>query len=601
MACHHCFDEPFAAMKDIAMASLSLSARGLAVVAFLAAIAAGPSAADSCLLAAQPTRCVVLEAFVMEDSEPSAQAQAYLDEWKGNHPGVKVVVRDVLADKAALRRLHDLSRHFKVKSPGLPSVYVAGQFFVGWDQERAKRRIDDALTVEVFVRQGCTRCAAAKAYLAPLHARYPGYRFVYRETVGDPVAQQAFEALCRQHHVQAPGFPGFHACGRFTVGYLGDQTTGRQMEEILRLPTVECAGRQADARRKAPVTSFANWRGERPHVVLAAERDEEPTGDDAAIGGSAVTPLPPLEEDNAGKTVTPLPPLDPAGDSDRTTSDGAFTPLPDGLDPLPPPYDAASTSEPWQSSESASSQSIELPWFGTVNVPDIGLPTFTILVGLVDGFNPCAMWVLLFLLSLLVNLRDRVKIILIAGTFVLVSGLVYFAFMSAWLNVFLLIGMARPAQIVLAVIALVIGAVHIKDFFAFKKGVSFSIPESAKPRIYEQSRHILTAGPLLAALGGATVLALLVNTVELLCTAGLPALYTQILTMQNLPTWQNYAYLALYNVAYMFDDAVMVALVVTTLEKTRLQERGGRWLKLISGIVITAIGAVMLFKPDWLV
>ena len=228
------------------------------------------------------------------------------------------------------------------------------------------------------------------------------------------------------------------------------------------------------------------------------------------------------------------------------------------------------------------------------------MPLFTILVGLVDGFNPCAMWVLLFLLSLLVNLKNRLRILLIAATFVLVSGLAYFAFMAAWLNVFLLIGYLRSVQVILAILAIGIGSIHIKDFFLFKKGISLSIPESAKPGIYARTRQIITAENLYGALFGAFVLAVLVNIVELLCTAGLPALYTQILTEQNYSTWINYGYLALYNIAYMFDDSIMVAIVVITLGKNKLQERQGRWLKLISGIVILVLGLVMLIRPEWL-
>jgi uncharacterized membrane protein HdeD (DUF308 family) len=178
--------------------------------------------------------------------------------------------------------------------------------------------------------------------------------------------------------------------------------------------------------------------------------------------------------------------------------------------------------------------------------------------------------------------------------------LVYLAFMAAWLNVFLLIGYMRPAQIVLGLVAVVVGLINIKDFFAFKWGVSLSIPESAKPGIYARVRNIVNAKYLWVALTGAMVLALFVNAVELLCSAGFPAMYTEILALQQLPPWQNYAYLGLYIAAYMFDDTVMLLIVVITLTKTKLQETGGRWLKLISGAVIFALGLVMLFQPSWL-
>ncbi|WP_413933285.1 glutaredoxin family protein [Nitrospira sp. BLG_1] len=245
-----------------------------------------------------------------------------------------------------------------------------------------------------------------------------------------------------------------------------------------------------------------------------------------------------------------------------------------------------------------SDDGIEAGWFGRLRVHELGLPLFTLLIGLLDGFNPCAMWVLLFLLSLLVNLHDRRKIALIAGTFVAVSGLFYFAFMAAWLNMFLLLGFSRAAQITLGSVALLVGAVNIKDFFAFHAGISLSIPESARPGLYVRIRRILQAEYLAGALAGVVVLAGLVNTIELLCTAGFPAVYTQILTMQQLPTWQYYAYLGLYNLAYILDDTVMVTIAVITLSRRKLQEQAGRWLKLASGLVMASLGVILLFHPE---
>jgi hypothetical protein len=243
---------------------------------------------------------------------------------------------------------------------------------------------------------------------------------------------------------------------------------------------------------------------------------------------------------------------------------------------------------------------VTLPVFGTVDASRVGMPAFTLAIGLVDGFNPCAMWVLLFLLSLLVNLKNRKKMFAIAGVFVLISGVAYFAFMAAWLNVFIFIGYLKSVQITLGLLAVVVGGIHIKDFFAFKKGVSLSIPESAKSGINIRVRNIVTAETLWAALIGAVVLAVLVNIIELLCTAGLPALYTNVLMKQGYPAWVNYSYLALYNVAYMFDDSIMVIIAVMTLGKRRLEEKEGRWLKLVSGSLIFALGVVMLFKPELL-
>lgn len=243
---------------------------------------------------------------------------------------------------------------------------------------------------------------------------------------------------------------------------------------------------------------------------------------------------------------------------------------------------------------------IKLPLIGEVTAEEYGLPLFTIAIGLIDGFNPCAMWVLLFLLSLLVNLKSRARILLVAGTFVLVSGLVYYAFMAAWLNLFLIIGFSRLLQVFVGLVAVMIGLIHVKDYFALKQGVSLSIPETAKPGLYQRMRDIIYAKSLWAALVAVILLAILVNLIELLCTAGLPAVYTQILSGRELPTSSYYAYLVLYNLAYIFDDALMVGIVVFTLSKTKLQESAGRLLKLLSGSVLVLLGIGLLLFPKLL-
>ncbi len=238
--------------------------------------------------------------------------------------------------------------------------------------------------------------------------------------------------------------------------------------------------------------------------------------------------------------------------------------------------------------------------FGTLSVSNLGFPLFTLAMGLLDGFNPCAMWVLLFLLSLLVHLQDRRKMTMIAGTFVLVSGAVYYAFMAAWLNIFLLIGFSTALRWILGGMALAIGGLNVKDFFFWKWGLSLSIAESDKPDIYTRMRAVLTADKLLPSLMAVAVLAVMVNFIELLCTAGFPAIYTAILVQQDLSPFAYYAYLGLYNLAYMTDDALMVATAVIALSNRKLTEHTGRWLKLISGIVMLGLGGIMILHPEWL-
>jgi glutaredoxin len=249
----------------------------------------------------------------------------------------------------------------------------------------------------------------------------------------------------------------------------------------------------------------------------------------------------------------------------------------------------------------ASPAQVESRWFGTLSAQRLGLPLFTLALGLLDGFNPCAMWVLLFLLSMLVRLKDRRRMTLVAGTFVLVSGAVYFAFMAAWLNVFLAVGLSDAVRIGLALLALCIAALNLKDFAALGRGPSLSIPASARPGLVARMHGVLQARAMPAMLLGVAALAVVVNFVELLCTAGLPAIYTAVLTQHELSPALRYAYLGLYIVGYIADDSLMVATAVLALGSGKLSERGGRVLKLVSGLVMLTLGAVLLLRPQWLV
>jgi glutaredoxin len=231
-----------------------------------------------------------------------------------------------------------------------------------------------------------------------------------------------------------------------------------------------------------------------------------------------------------------------------------------------------------------------------LSLNDIGLPLFTLAMGLLDGFNPCSLWVLILMISLLAPMQDRRRMFAIAGTFVAVEGLAYFVFMAAWLNLFLLIGLSRLSEISIALIALLAGLINLKDFSYYGRGLSLSIPEAAKPNIYAKMRRILQAQNLIGAMIGAVVLAILVQIVEFMCTSGFPALYTRILTLKNLDSMGYYSYLLLYNLAYMFDDLMVLTIGIVTLSQRRLQEKEGRWLKLLSGLVMVGLAIYLLVR-----
>jgi hypothetical protein len=240
---------------------------------------------------------------------------------------------------------------------------------------------------------------------------------------------------------------------------------------------------------------------------------------------------------------------------------------------------------------------LRVPVLGEMDADSLSLPVFTLVLAGLDAFNPCAFFVLLFLLSLIAHQKDRRRMSVIGGVFVLTSGLMYFAFMAAWLNVFQLLGALAWITLAAGLLAIVVGAINIKDFFAFERGVTLSIPESRKPDIYRRARMILNADNLPAMLGATVVLAVAANFYELLCTAGFPMIYTRLLTLGDLTAGARYGYLALYNLIYVLPMALIVMVFVRTLGTHRLTEREGRLLKLLSGLMMLQLGVLLTVAP----
>ena len=244
---------------------------------------------------------------------------------------------------------------------------------------------------------------------------------------------------------------------------------------------------------------------------------------------------------------------------------------------------------------------IDVPVLGKIDAKLVSLPGFTFIIGILDGVNPCAMWVLMFLLTLLVNAKNRKKLVMVGSVFVISSGVVYFLFMTAWLNIFTFMGVATYVTIILGIIALIMGLINMKEFFFFKQGISLMIPEKAKPKLYEKMRKVINNSNFLISLAGTVTLAFFVNLIELGCTIGLPAIYTRVLSIQQIDTSMKYLYMALYNAYYVIPLAAIVILFVLTMGKYRFQEKHAKVLKLVSGVLMVALGVILIIKPDLLV
>jgi len=253
-----------------------------------------------------------------------------------------------------------------------------------------------------------------------------------------------------------------------------------------------------------------------------------------------------------------------------------------------------------QKGEKTIPDEIDLPFFGTVKVKNLSLPVLTIVIAALDGFNPCAMWVLLFLISLLVNMANKKRMWILGVAFIGASALVYFLFLTAWLNLFLFLGFIFWVRIVVGVVAVASGVYHLREYWVNKDGTCKVTHGQKRQRIFEKLKRVTQMKSFWIALGGIILLAFAVNLVELVCSAGLPAVYTNVLSLSGLAVWQYYAYLLLYILIFMADDLLIFFIAMKTFQMTGLSHKYSRFSNLVGGIIILLLGVLLLIKPGWL-
>ncbi|MBU0681232.1 MAG: hypothetical protein KKD73_07410 [Proteobacteria bacterium] len=267
-------------------------------------------------------------------------------------------------------------------------------------------------------------------------------------------------------------------------------------------------------------------------------------------------------------------------------------------DAMPP--ELAANAAPQGTPEAWFPESLPLLFMGDVRFAELSLPALAILLGLADGFNPCAMWALVYLLSVLASLRDRRKIWLLVGSFVVASGVLYFLFMTAWLNVFLFVGYLWPLTMAMGAGALVIGVLDLRTFVVTRGAPVCAVGSSdLKRQTMGRMERLATAPLSLASFVGIVALAFMVNTIEFACSAGLPAIFTHALSLRQLSSLQYYGYILLYDFFFMLDDLLIFSLAAFTLQTTMVSGYA-KYGKLVGGIVLVALGLVMLFAPEML-
>ncbi len=250
----------------------------------------------------------------------------------------------------------------------------------------------------------------------------------------------------------------------------------------------------------------------------------------------------------------------------------------------------------------AEDEEFNIPILGEINAKTVSLPLFSIVVGAVDGFNPCAMWILVFLISMLLGMKDRKKMWILGIAFIATSGLVYLLFMVSWLNLAVFLSKITIIRWLIAVFAIIFGMTNLYRYFAsLGQDVGCDVTDAKKrSKIMEKIKKIVSEQKFALAVLGVMVLAASVNILELLCSLGLPVVFTQVLALNDLSVPETIFYFFLYMLFFLLDDIIIFVIAMTTLKIKGISNKYTKYSHLIGGIIMVILGLLMVLKPEWL-
>ena len=246
------------------------------------------------------------------------------------------------------------------------------------------------------------------------------------------------------------------------------------------------------------------------------------------------------------------------------------------------------------------STKIKLPLLGKINLKDFSLPTAATLIGLVDGFNHCAMWVLLFLISMLLGMKDRKRMWILGLTFLLSSALVYMAIMLSWFNIVVNVMVSVIFRNIISVIAIVGSIINLRAFFKSNDSGCEVVDDKKRKKVISKIKDFTKEKSLFIALGGVIFLAISVNVIELACSAGLPLVFTQLLAINNVSSFESFIYTLIYIFFFLIDDIIIFLIAMSTTKVHAISTKYNKYSHLIGGILMLIIGILLLVKPEWL-
>lgn len=382
-------------------------------------------------------------------------------------------------------------------------IFVLSIIFLG------KVHASEPINVYFFWGQGCPHCAKEKEFLKDLTDKDKTIKVNDFEVWYSEANRAKLQVVAKKLNVEVNGVPFLVVGDRYLVGYMSDDTTGKEILSLIEdAKTSNCPD------------------------LLAEDRDPEP----------------------------------PKQENCNENTQSSNTPV--------------------------------LPKIGNIDLSTLSLPVLTVVIGFLDGFNPCAMWTLLFLISLLIGMEDKRKMWALGIAFIVASASVYFLFMVAWLKLFLFIGFILWVRVLIAFVALVGGLMSLKKFLSKDSAGCDVVGETKRKTVFEKLGKITSNKSFLLALLGIIGLAFAVNLVGLVCSAGFPAVYTQVLALNKFSGLHYYAYILLYILFFMIDDLFVFFVAMITLHMAGVTTKYVKYSRLIGGILMVIIGLLLLFKPE---
>ena len=236
----------------------------------------------------------------------------------------------------------------------------------------------------------------------------------------------------------------------------------------------------------------------------------------------------------------------------------------------------------------------------TVDAKTVSLPLISIVLGLVDGFNPCAMWILLFLITMLFNMKDRKKMWILGLIFIGTSGLVYLAFMLTWLNLTSFVSKLQYLRLFVAIFALGAGIFNLNNYVkSLSKNDGCEVVDDKKrKKIINRIIKITSSKKFIIAIGGIILLAISVNLIEMMCSIGIPLIFTEILSLNNLSRFSYIIYMLIYIFFFLLDDILIFTISMKTFKVTGISTKYSKYSHLVGGIIMILIGILLLIKPE---